>query len=136
MSVRTGLGPLAALVGLGIGLVACSGDPYESTVICTEQLVFGLSMEVRDAATGAPIAHDAMAVIEEGAWSEEVRSFTPSDPDALYLVGAAERRGLYDIKVIKPGYLMWDTTGIRVVGDECHVHTVTLKVNMARAEAG
>jgi hypothetical protein len=132
MRSRFWMGVVAVV--LALGLAACSeNEPL--AVICTEQLVFGLSLEVRDAATGDPIAHDATASIRDGAWSEEVRAYNPGDPNALYLVGAAERRGLYAITVAKPGYAAWDTTGIRVVGDECHVQTVTLKVDMNRVEA-
>jgi hypothetical protein len=40
-------------------------------------------------------------------------------------MGAQERAGRYVVQIEADGYLPWDTVGVRVGEDDCHVRTAT-----------
>ncbi len=102
-----------------------SGSTNNDDVACTEEYVFGLTIEVIDKATGESIACNVTAIIEDTGYSEEVTSVNSGECDnAQYLQGAGERSGIYNIHVSKEGYLDWSVYNIEVKSNVCHVETV------------
>jgi hypothetical protein len=114
--------------------------------LCTESIEPAVEVEVRDAATGAPAACNALLIVREGAYVDSAaynnydRHF-PADttrgcerePDLLRLTAADERAGTYTVRVEKPGYAAWERAGVRARAGECHVETVRLEVLLERA---
>lgn len=117
------LAPLALLTLLP----ACSAvlDP----VYCTTDFRFGLAVQVQDSVTGAWIGSGATLVARDGAYVDSVTGPVGRPEDAA-LAAAGERAGTYDLVVRHEGYLPWSRTGVKVEGDECHVHPVTLLARM------
>src|SRR5262245_49460323 len=101
--------------------------PPRDGFLCTENLVLGVVLEVRDAVTGKPAAYGAVGEIRDGSYTEtlSIQSVSSDPTQALWMSGAMERPGVYDVTVGKPGYLDWTGTAV-VEADPCHVHTVTL----------
>ena len=85
---------------------------------CTAVVVYGLTIAVTDSVTGAPSAADASAVARSGSYEEVL---TPIPGNNLHLVGAAERPGVYEVTITKPGYQVWTRSGITVQAGVCHV---------------
>jgi len=85
---------------------------------CTAVVVYGLTVAVTDSVTGAPSAVDASAVARSGSYEELL---TPIPGNTLHLVGAAERAGVYEVTITKPGYQDWTRAGISVLPGACHV---------------
>jgi 6,7-dimethyl-8-ribityllumazine synthase len=106
-----------------------------SGVVCTDILVAGLVVEVRDATTSEPAAFGARGEIRDGSYVEmlQVEGGGTVDPaTALRLVGAWERPGVYSVVVRKEGYRDWTVSGVLVEADACHVLRVTLRAALER----
>jgi hypothetical protein len=128
-----GVGPSARYfegVGLAFvaGLILCAAGCGDTTGpgICTAQYVYGLNVEVRDALSHEPAAAGAMITASDGAYVDTLRVM----PDGLLALGAGERAGVYTLTIRKPGYQVWESIGIRVDRDRCHVHPVVLQVGI------
>jgi hypothetical protein len=119
------LAPLALLTLLP----ACAAvlDP----VYCTTEFRFGLAVQVQDSVTGAWIGSGATLIARDGAYMDSVSEpFGRRDADDAPLATAGERAGTYDLVVRHEGYLPWSKKGVKVEGDECHVHPVSLLARM------
>jgi hypothetical protein len=51
-------------------------------------------------------------------------------PLVVTMIGADERAGTYIVQLEAVGYQPWDTSGIRVTGNECHVRTASLTADL------
>jgi hypothetical protein len=84
-----------------------------------------LGVKLRDATTGAPLVADSVRVeVREGPYTHvEVVRTPPSDIGMAY-----EHTGTFEIRVGTPGYVPWDTSGVRVrrTEDGCHPATVSV----------
>jgi hypothetical protein len=101
-----------------LGAVGCDDDSF--TNACTAIYVYGVSIEVKDAVTGAPL-EGVTAEIRDGAFVD------PSVVVSTSIVnGAGERAGTYSIVIRKAGYRDWTKTGVVVTADRCHVKGVRL----------
>ena len=128
--------PVEAVV-LAVSAVAllCGGcqfsDPDEPHP-CTAIYVAGVSIEVTDAGTGFPAACGAVLYVTEGAYAEADSGIClagrPDEEQYLWLSGAYERAGVYDLRIEKDGYVAWEREGVVVTADACHVRTVHLAV--------
>jgi hypothetical protein len=102
--------------------------------MCTLELRPGIDVEVRDSATGAPIAGQASAVSR---WKDIVDTLRPARADSsgttLSLAGIPDRPGLYALTIEAPGYQTWEKRGIRVRRGKCHVEMVKLVAQLQRA---
>ena len=133
MSVRPGGRPILAPVALALALAAAGCDEGSlSPIVCTEQFVYGLQIEVREADAGAPAAQGAVATVTDGDYVEVVAGPVSGRPDALFIGAAGERAGTYDIEVARDGFEIWDTTGVVVDEDICHVLTEEVRVFLTR----
>lgn len=126
-----------SLIAAALVLAGCSGiaDPV---VLCTQIVQPAVIVEIRDLRTGAPIAGSASGVVRDGAYVDSLRPYGyitgPLDAQSLYSRQAApERAGVYEISIQRAGYRAWDTTGVRVTREECHVNTATIRANLVAA---
>mgnify|MGYP000266772395 CR=1 FL=1 len=85
---------------------------------CTAVAVYGLTVAVRDSATGLPAAAEASAVARSGGYEEVLSGIFGND---LHLVGAVERPGVYEVTITKAGYQTWTRAGVSVQAGVCHV---------------
>tara|TARA_B100000953_G_scaffold235501_1_gene196883 strand:- start:34 stop:369 length:336 start_codon:yes stop_codon:yes gene_type:complete len=104
-------------------------DPHSFTPpICTAQFVYGISVDVVDSGSGAPLADSATMTLRDGS---HVESATLS-PDGLTMNGAGERAGNYTVAVARPQYHNWVRTEVQVDADECHVIPVKLRAELQK----
>jgi hypothetical protein len=111
-----------AIIASALVTTGCSqqaGPP-----ICTALYAYGLTVTTLDAATGDFLPVTPSGIARDGTWQDTM------DVLGNRLMGAGERAGTYDIAVTAPGYARWDTTGITVTADECHVHGVGLTARL------
>lgn len=106
---------------------ACSGDDdteKQEPVACTDEFVFGLSVQVRDAATNAIIPGGVIVVARDGSYTETLDFIFDTH------VGAGERPGMYTLTATKDGFATKTAGPITVVLDEdmCHVITQSLTI--------
>ena len=134
--------PLVAVLPLAFALAGCTQSvvrepdsaPTPVPRLCTDILISGLAVEVRDAGTGLPAAYNATGTIIDGSYKETLEGGMTTTPEtALLLVGAWERAGIYDVTVEKPWYRTWSMAHVAVLADECHVQTVHLQANLEPA---
>ena len=90
-------------------------------VVCTDQLVYGIEVTVRDSTTGELLSVDPTGVLTDGVYRETMEAIGPGS-----LWGAPERPGTYDIEITAQGYRTWTRQGVEVEMDRdgCHVETV------------
>lgn len=111
-----------------IGVAACS--PTDPTV-CTLEARAGITVEIRDARTFAPIAAAATVEIRDGGYVETIGAVTGGGGATdLQKWGAYERAGTYTVTVQRPGYATLTIPGIVVASGVCHVVTVTVQANL------
>jgi hypothetical protein len=106
---------------LAASLAACQ-DP----VACALNVVPGVEVEVRDRVTGELLTTAPRGVAREGAFQDSLRvgaTTLENPPRVMTLIGADERTGRYVVQVEADGYQAWDTAGIQVTPNECHVRT-------------
>jgi hypothetical protein len=95
--------------------------------VCTAEVIYGLTIAVRDSVTGQPAAAEASAVAREGSHEEILSGIFGND---LHLVGAPERPGVYEITITKAGYQDWNRAGVNVVAGPCHVVPAIVEANL------
>ena len=111
-------------------LLCCAGLPLAACDIlsegCTLNIAAGVEVEVHDRTTDQFLASPPRGVVREGSFQDslEVSGFTEDVPPRVRtLIGAEERTGRYVVHIEAEGYVPWDTVGVRVGRDDCHVHT-------------
>lgn len=105
-------------------------------VACTDNIVYGLSVTVRDSITGIPAGRHAVVVAQDGAYTATLLfagAFSPTD--SMTFVGAAERAGTYHITVTKAGYTSWTRSGVPVLAAVCHVHPASVEARLQPVSA-
>ena len=113
-------------------LISCnSGDNEgESELIaCTAVYVYGIRVNLNDSITGEAISTcDVSYSITEGAHID-TNEFTGgiSCENITFIRGAGERSGVYDVNIKKSGYELWESIGVIVNNDYCHVVPVVLE---------
>jgi hypothetical protein len=131
---RTRAGATGRLIGglppILLALLTGCRDSTNASPVCTMIFVYGLSVEVRDAVTGAGIAAGAVVVARDGTYSETLES-GPVDSVAVH--GAGERAGTYTITVTRPGYAGWSSPPVTVTADQCHVLPVLVTARLTPA---
>ena len=113
---------------LFISLVAIScnsnDDDSNAVVNCTEEFVYGLNVNVKDAVTNAVLQDGVLVKAVDGTYSEtlEIVENVPT------FIGAGERAGSYVVTVSKEGYQTYTSPVVTVEANICHVLTETLNV--------
>ena len=103
---------------LACGIAACEND-----LACTADPRQAISATILDSVSGAPAAFHA-TLIAQGRHTYD--SVTADEhyggADATLRVigsGASDESGVYDVRVRKAGYQLWEQRGVRVVGGAC-----------------
>ena len=101
--------------------------------VCTDELVYGIQVTVRDSMTGELLNVDPTGVLTDGPYRETMEAIGPSS-----LWGAPERPGTYDIEITAEGYRTWTRQGVEVEMERngCHVEPVKLEAGMVALAAG
>ena len=107
-------------------LLGCDDAHSFTPPICTAQFVYGISVDVVDSGSEAPLADSATMTLRDGNY---VESATLS-PDGLTMNGAGERAGNYTVVVARPRYHNWVRTEVQVDADECHVIPIKLRAEL------
>jgi hypothetical protein len=115
-----------ALAATGLAATVTSCDDG-----CTLELRWGISAEVRDAATGGLLTSLPRGVARDGIYEDSLHA--PGGPSTAVLVGAEERPGTYEVRIEAHGYAAWDTAGVEVGHDGCHVETASFTARLATA---
>jgi hypothetical protein len=113
------------LTVLIVTLVTAACSSQQSSV-CTALYAYGITVTVLDASTSESLPVAPAGTVRDGNFSDSMTVM------GNQLVGAGERAGTYDVMVTAPGYTAWDTAGIVVTADECHVHGVGLTATLQR----
>lgn len=119
---------IAALALLSWGCDEGSLGP----VACTAEYVSGLVLEVRERGGGGPAAQGAVATVTDGEYVEVAAGPVSGHPDAVFIGAAGERPGTYAIQVTREGFVPWDTTGVVVEADICHVIPTHVRVELSQ----
>jgi hypothetical protein len=116
------------LLFLSIIAISCNSndDNADNPTNCTEEFVYGLNVNVKDAATDAVLQEGVLVKAVDGSYVETLET-VESIPTFL---GAGERAGSYVITVSKDGYQTFTSPVVTVKADICHVLTETLNVEL------
>lgn len=112
------------LLFVSILAMSCNSDDDNDTFYCTEEFVFGLNVNVKDAVSGAFLGEGVTVRAVDGSYSETLQ-LVETLPT---FVGAGERAGNYVVTVSKDGYQTYVSSTVKVERDRCHVITETLEV--------
>jgi hypothetical protein len=129
----------AAIVGMCVALLAATAcsNSGPTGVACSQVYVYGISLKVQNAVTGARITDSTAVQIKDGGYVESYNYLGPADqPTSGVLSVAGERAGTYNISIRKDGFAPYDTAGIKVTRDVCHVHGVQVTANLQPAAGG
>lgn len=96
-------------------LLSCNNSDDDSSITCTEEYVYGLTITVLDATHLKLIGDAATVIAVDGNYTEELMFLTES------FVGAGERAGDYIVTVTAEGYETYISQTITLLEDECHV---------------
>lgn len=113
------IGALLLVVFLGPRIVEHGAPP--STALCPDTVAgAALVLEVWDAATGArlpTVAGGARRVVSDPPGGPPLAF--PWEASGAYWLAGGQRAGVYAVTVTAPGYLPWDSAGIRVPPAPC-----------------
>ncbi|MEW5929824.1 MAG: carboxypeptidase-like regulatory domain-containing protein [Gemmatimonadota bacterium] len=96
---------------------------------CTTDVRPAVSVQLRDARSGAALTGPATATARDGTYLD-TQEIGALDSDLRL---AQERPGVYEVAVRKQGYREWTRAGVRVRDGECHVRTVKLVAELEPA---
>ena len=95
--------------------------------VCTLSVEPSVVVEIYDRATGVPVAAGARGFIRDGQYQDSLKSYSGlGDGTITALAAGTERAGVYAVHVENPAYLPWDTVGVVVRSDRCHVRTARI----------
>lgn len=117
---------ITSLCILMLVLIVQACDPNPS-IVCTEEAVPGLSIDVSDGLTGSFMSDSVTVKIIDGTYTENLQ--IQYDYYTSPFVGAYERPGAYQVITSRPGYVN-DTLLVLVEKDQCHVITVQKTVKL------
>lgn len=95
--LSTRLSRVAVFIALAGAPAACRSDP----ILCPQELLSSIIVEVRDSATGAPAARGATGTARVGDLA--LRMDLPEPREELLLYSESGPPGIYAVLVQKPG---------------------------------
>lgn len=111
---------------VAVSLTACGTDP----VLCLPNIAHAITVRALEAETGRNVTDGARGTVVDGSYIDSLRPTGPPGVGATSLSAAEERPGTYDVFLERNGYQSVSRSDVRVVADECHVHTVLLDLTM------
>jgi hypothetical protein len=112
-----------ATVVVWLAGASCVGDSPTSPVCFMDERV-GLFVEVREAATGTPLAAGTSVTASAGEYQEQLQA----DLDGLTFYGLHERPGVYELRITHAGYRSVILPQVTLQQGPCHVETRTIAV--------
>jgi len=108
--------------------ISCNSNDDDATpeVNCTDVFVYGLNVNVKDAVTDAVLTDGVTVKAVDGSYTEILETVE----NVSTFVGAGERVGAYTVTVSKEGYQTYTSPVVTVKGDQCHVLTETVNVEL------
>jgi hypothetical protein len=128
VSVMPRVTEFALALAAALMLAACS-EP----TLCTDDIRPAVEVTIVDRTTQDYLVVVPRGVVREGMFEDslEVWSTTLENPPRVVsMTGADERAGVYAVQLEADGYQLWDTAGVAVSRDECHVRTATFTAEM------
>ena len=126
---------MAAHVGLLLSVLASSGCRLGPET-CDTGIEPAIDVAIMDALTGAPLANDAVGLVEAGTF---VDSLQPHRGDGSgQLISRATTRtppGTYTVRVMHEGYEPWVLGNVRVRAGSCGLETQLLTAELQRLSA-
>jgi len=113
----------------GSVLVAGCSSPLTSGE-CTLILRPAITVEVRELATGRPLADSATGVARMGTYVDSLKPFTRDTSGKLTGLQAYGPAGTYRVELARPGFEAWVRDGIRVTANPCGDNTVSLRADL------
>jgi hypothetical protein len=108
-------------------LLASTCENDNNQIYCTDQFVYGLTVNVLDSNNGNPLIEGVEVKAIDGDYQEILMSM----PDIGNLfIGAGERAGNYTIIVTKDRYQTYTSNPIVLTRDVCHVIPQSLTINL------
>lgn len=101
---------------LCIAVAAC--DDMSTSTVCPGQPGPALLVNVVDAASGLPVAHEARGRWSTGALSDSLRHVAVG-PDSTVVLAAFGPPGTYEVRVERPGHADWVRGGVVVAPGTC-----------------
>ena len=95
-------------------------DTGPQVIGCSADARPGLQVAVRDAATGAALGGYTVVLRADSTGPRSALD-SVTVPTADVWGGALEQAGRFAVRVTRPGYHTWDSAGIVVSRDRCHV---------------
>ncbi|MCC7002932.1 MAG: carboxypeptidase regulatory-like domain-containing protein [Gemmatimonadaceae bacterium] len=127
------LGRSLASVGLLTTLSLAAGCIDPPVTFCNFVGYPAISVSVRDAATGAPIAAGSTLVLVDGSFVDSVTVPEDAlDQNSMPLVTphSIERPGRYQVTVRRAGYQDWRRSDVLVREGDCNVFTLNLTARL------
>lgn len=112
------------MASAGLCLLAAQGCGMTEPIACTAEFVYGISVQVRDSVSGAPVTEDLEGQLTAPRYAETMEAW------GNVLVGAGERPGTYTVVVAATGYEEWRREGVRVEAGRCHVTPVSMDADL------
>ncbi|PKG81916.1 hypothetical protein CXF85_15375 [Colwellia sp. 75C3] len=119
-----------------LSLIALAGCEEKTTndgdvIACTEEFSPALRINVFDKETGFPNACGATVKVQDGDFVEELTNEAgESCTENFTFSVAGERKGTYDITVIKEDHINWVQYDTVVTANICHVNTISVQAYM------
>ena len=123
------LGRSFAAVGLLTTISLAVGCIDPPVTVCNFVGYPAISVTVRDAATGAPIAAGSTLVLVDGSFVDSVtvpEGALSQNAMPLMTPRSMERRGRYQVTVRRAGYQDWRRSDVLVREGDCNVFTMHL----------
>lgn len=115
------------LLFISLVAISCnSNDDSTDVVNCTEEFVYGLNVNVKDATTSSVLVDGVTVKAVDGTYSETLEAVE----NISTFLGAGERVGNYVVTVSKEGYQTFTSEVVSVEADQCHVLTKTVDVEL------
>ncbi|MDE3152345.1 MAG: carboxypeptidase regulatory-like domain-containing protein [Gemmatimonadota bacterium] len=117
--------------GFAVASVLLAGCHTPTATCAPYEIVGVISVAVRDASTGQPIATSALLTAKEHFGSAVVADTARPSQDGLYLA-IGTQAATYDLTVTEPGYATWTDAGVTVVNKphSCQPELVSLSANL------
>jgi hypothetical protein len=111
---------------------AVMADSISAGLVCTTLAVAGLNLTVTDSASNAPVFVNSLSIsARSGTVRDSVLYPTQTLPLALGM--AFERPGTWEVRINASGYKPWESLGVVVGNDLCHVIPVALSARLQKA---
>ena len=119
----------ALILGCMVAVIGAWGVACSSPTVCDLSFEYGMSIYVRDSASGAGLANGSTVVVRDGSFLDSLAATFTTPSDGPFL-SAGERAGTYTVTVLHNGYQTWTKAGVVVTRGACHVNHIDVIVRL------